>query len=253
MALRGPGSPEAFPLSADARRVLALAQEEAAQRGYPSAGTEELLLALLRLEGGPARETLRGFGITRERALRVLNVFTGPREGPDAPPRAGPPAAPGGSGFTNMLEEALEFAAREAGPDGPVRPEHLLLALAHLDGSVGGASLRLMGGVPERVRQALADAVRAAPLSAEATALVAAVAGTIHEALPRLPLSAEDAAQAAAELAVLAAYAAAPRPRLAGIRESLHMLRTLLAAVTDDPTAAGLLRALDDTLSAVGG
>jgi ATP-dependent Clp protease ATP-binding subunit ClpA len=59
----GLGLVSSFRLSSEIQQILKDAMEEAALLGYKSAGSEHLLLALLRHESSPAARLLRDFGV----------------------------------------------------------------------------------------------------------------------------------------------------------------------------------------------
>src|SRR3989338_10284780 len=60
-----------------ARRVLALAQEEAERLHHGYIGTEHLLLGLMREEGGVAGRVLRDLGVESKRAQEMIERLTG--------------------------------------------------------------------------------------------------------------------------------------------------------------------------------
>ncbi|MBT3338903.1 MAG: ATP-dependent Clp protease ATP-binding subunit [Anaerolineae bacterium] len=112
-----------------ARRVLALAHEEAEKARKESLGTEDLLLGLLIEEGGVAGRVLRELGLDVERVSEIIQRVT-----QDAP-RVDP------TGKFNLDEDTqkvLEHSIDEARSFGHhyIGTEHLLLALTRSEGTV---------------------------------------------------------------------------------------------------------------------
>jgi ATP-dependent Clp protease ATP-binding subunit ClpC len=134
---RGLGTPSVPHFSDDARRVVALAQEEAFSLRHKYVGTEHLLLAILRLESGPARDVLRTLNVTHEAARAAVAALTG--EGADE--------VTGRLPFTPRAKKALELALREkqARKAGCIEPEHLLLVLAREPETVSAKVLAQLG------------------------------------------------------------------------------------------------------------
>ena len=110
------------------RRVLALAQEEAAGFNHPFIGTEHLLLGLLREEQGVAAQTLTALGLTLADARAAVSEFyaraaaSGIVGRGDAPATADPD-------YTWRTRKVLGLAVDEMQRrgEGLVRTEHLLL------------------------------------------------------------------------------------------------------------------------------
>jgi ATP-dependent Clp protease ATP-binding subunit ClpC len=117
-----------------ARRVVAIAQEEAQALGSHYVGTEHLLLGLLREERGRAAGMLRRFGLTTERVRTQITRTVGQSEGaPAAQPRLTPAAR-------RTFERAA--GALSLRGDERVDTEHVLLGLVQ-DGE--GVAARVMG------------------------------------------------------------------------------------------------------------
>ena len=128
-----------------ARRVLALAHEEAEKARKESLGTEDLLLGLLIEEGGVAGRVLRELGLDVERVREIIQRVT-----QDAP-RSDP------SGRVNLdadTQKVLEYSIDEARGFGHhyIGTEHLLLALTRSEGTVKFVFDKL-GLTPDQIRK----------------------------------------------------------------------------------------------------
>jgi ATP-dependent Clp protease ATP-binding subunit ClpC len=118
----------------DARRVVVSAQEDARRLGHDHIGTEHLLLALARVDGGAVFGTFRFFELTYDGLRQRVEQI-----------------APGGiapSGhipFTPRAKHALELSLREALAlhDETIRAEHILLGVL-TEGS--GVAVRVLEG-----------------------------------------------------------------------------------------------------------
>lgn len=132
--------------TSQARRVVALAQEEAGMLGHHYIGTEHILLALVREDSGLAARALGALGITQEAARRQAGEITGPGE--PGPQRGHIP-------FTPEAKKTLELALREAIALGhiSVGPEHILLGLVRVGDGPATLMLSGLGADPNRVRQ----------------------------------------------------------------------------------------------------
>lgn len=115
--------------TADARRVIVLAQEEARKLNHNYIGTEHLLLALIN-DHGIAGQALADTGVTHEEAVGHLIEIVG---------RGFSPVA-GHIPFTPRARAVLDAAYRTALKieHGYIGPEHLLLGLAFNSTSVSG-------------------------------------------------------------------------------------------------------------------
>ncbi len=128
-----------------ARRVLALAHEEAEKARKESLGTEDLLLGLLLEEGGVAGRVLRELGLDVERVREIIQRVT-----QDAP-RTDP------TGKVNLdadTQKILEYSIDEARSFGHhyIGTEHLLLALTRSEGTVKFVFDKL-GLLPDQIRK----------------------------------------------------------------------------------------------------
>jgi ATP-dependent Clp protease ATP-binding subunit ClpC len=147
-----------------ARRVVALAQEEARTLKHGHVGTEHLLLGLLREHDGVAGQVLESFDISLERVrgevVRIVGV--------------GQHASAGQLPFTPDSKRVLEQSTREALGLGHsyIGTEHLLLALLTLGEGVSARILLDCNAKPDQVREAVirtvsAPATPAAPATTE--------------------------------------------------------------------------------------
>lgn len=137
----------------DARRVLALAQEEAQRLGRPSITTGHLLLGLLRLDQGLVPPVFQGAGL-RPAPLRAA-VATVDGSSDEVVGRVditaeGREAIDGAVGIAERLQH------RHIGP------EHLLLALLAQDGDVALRALARLGIGRERLAQPMLLALQEA-------------------------------------------------------------------------------------------
>ena len=161
-----PGGPR-LTVSAEARRAVQFAREEAKRLAQPAVGTEHILLGILRCEGSLAVRALNAEGVTLEAARGCLQTTM-----PGLPP----------SGLERPAEEytvspharrIIEGSRREATRRGQhhIGAEHLLLAL--LADSRNGAvqTLEELRASPARVERQLESGpstVPAAPLPCDA-------------------------------------------------------------------------------------
>jgi ATP-dependent Clp protease ATP-binding subunit ClpA len=127
--------PQPLAATADVRRVLDYAREEAAALGCPPGG-EHILLASLRAPALPASAVLRNAGATLDAARDLVRTV---------------PA-------TGRLRDALAGAAREARERGGRRIDVAHLLIGALDDTEGGAgrTLRALDVEVEGVRAGLA-------------------------------------------------------------------------------------------------
>lgn len=128
-----------------ARRVLALAHEEAEKARKETLGTEDLLLGLLIEEGGVAGRVLRELGLDVERVREIISRVT--QDSQNA----------GHSGRVNLdsdTQKVLEYSIDEARGFGHhyIGTEHLLLALTRSDGTVKYVFDKL-GLTPDQIRK----------------------------------------------------------------------------------------------------
>jgi ATP-dependent Clp protease ATP-binding subunit ClpC len=126
-----------------ARRVLALAHQEAESAGQGLIGTEHLLLGLLEEEGGVAGRVLRELGLESGRVREIIS-------------RLGGGSRPKGERIELAPDTqlVLEYALEEARKMGHhyVGTEHLLLGLTRTEGAAAEA-LKKLGITPDQVRR----------------------------------------------------------------------------------------------------
>lgn len=132
--------------TAQARRAIVLAQEQARRFDHDHVGTEHLLLGLIWQGDGTAAMTLTSLGIGLDDARRQVEqvVQRGPR----------PPV--GHIPFTDHAQQVLNLSLREALRLGHnyLGTEHLLLGVLREDHSRGGTLLLAMTGMErEQIRE----------------------------------------------------------------------------------------------------
>jgi ATP-dependent Clp protease ATP-binding subunit ClpA len=127
-----------------ARRVLALARNEAIGLGHSWIGTDHLLLGLISANGTVAQRALGELGVKLDRARESVAKAERPGTEWQAPD----------IGLTPRAVRLLEAAADLAGA-GPTRPECLLLAYAADPESPGSKILVALGAPPGAVRHTI--------------------------------------------------------------------------------------------------
>lgn len=131
-----------------ARRVLALAQDEAWLLGHNFVGTEHILLGLLREGNGLAAQALTSLGVSLESARQKIHDATVAVE----PAPSGTPYA-----FTFKAKKLLEMSLRERLQLGhkAIDTEHMLLGLSRQGQSEAVEVLACLGISLDQVRQRL--------------------------------------------------------------------------------------------------
>ena len=124
-----------------AKRVLALAQNEAFGFGHSWIGTDHLLLGLISANGTLAQRVLGELGVKLEPARETVAKTEAP----------GPEWQTPGVGLTPRGMRLVEAADRLAG-GGPIRPECLLLAYAADQDAPGSKILASLGATPAAIR-----------------------------------------------------------------------------------------------------
>ena len=124
-----------------AKRVLALAQNEAFGFGHSWIGTDHLLLGLISANGTLAQRVLGELGVKLEPARETVAKTEAP----------GPEWQAPGVGLTPRGMRLVEAADRLAG-GGPIRPECLLLAYAADQDAPGSKILASLGATPAAIR-----------------------------------------------------------------------------------------------------
>jgi ATP-dependent Clp protease ATP-binding subunit ClpC len=150
-----------------ARRIVALAQEEARALNHNDIGTEDILLALIHEGSGIAAQALKALGITEEAARQQAEEVAG--RGQQGPRRGRAPLTP-------LAKKVLELSLREAIAIGNSRigTEHILLGLLRLGEGPAAQVLAGLGADPNRVRQQVIRLVSASRGSEPGTGRAAA-------------------------------------------------------------------------------
>jgi RNA polymerase sigma factor (sigma-70 family) len=135
-----------------ARRVIALAQEEARRFNVDSVATEHVLLGLIREGGGVAVKVLGNLGLDLDavRSAVESSIVPGTSTGPDQ------------IGLNSRVKKVMELAADEARQLGHhyIGTEHLLLGLVREGDVVGDGVLSKRGVKLRRVRAKVEDTFR---------------------------------------------------------------------------------------------
>ncbi|HRE26822.1 MAG TPA: Clp protease N-terminal domain-containing protein [Anaerolineales bacterium] len=145
-----------------ARRVLALAQEEAERMKHAYIGTEHLLLGLMKEEGGVASRVLRELGLETRRVQEIVERLTGANKG--AVTTAKIDLSPG-------TKRVLELAVDEARRMGHhyIGTEHLLLGLVRQNEGVAIDVLKKLGVSAEQIRRQTRRVLQESPTQQPST------------------------------------------------------------------------------------
>jgi ATP-dependent Clp protease ATP-binding subunit ClpC len=130
----------------EARRVLALAQQEAGTLNHNRVGTEHLLLGLVQEREGIAAEALESLGISLDEVRQQVEKITGQvRDGPTASHNL----------YTHRAKKALDLSLREALQLGHhhIGTEHILLGLLREGEGPAAQVLVELGADLAQVRQ----------------------------------------------------------------------------------------------------
>ena len=132
-------------LNEQARKVLALAQEEAQRFNHNYIGTEHLLLGLLRLDEGASATVLTNLGVQLDKAHRAVEFIIG----------RGDRIVVGEIGLTPRSKKVIELAFLEAEQmqQDLIGPEHILLGLVHEGEGIAAGVLESLGVNLWKVRQ----------------------------------------------------------------------------------------------------
>jgi ATP-dependent Clp protease ATP-binding subunit ClpC len=143
-----------------ARRVLALAQEEAERMRHGYIGTEHLLLGLMREEGGVAGRVLRELGVEQKRIQDMVERLTG----------ANKLTSPAKIDLSPGTKRVLELAVDEARRMGHhyIGTEHLLLGLVRQNEGVAIDVLKKLGISAEQIRRQTRRVLQENPVQAAA-------------------------------------------------------------------------------------
>ena len=140
-----------------AKRVLALAQDEAIRFNHNYIGPEHLLTGLVREGEGVAAKVLKSLGVDLSRTRREVENLIGRGEGTTSPSEIT---------LIPRTKKVIEFAIDEARilGHGHVGTEHLLLGLVRDgSGSNAGAVLKALGVDLETVRQNVIETLGGEP------------------------------------------------------------------------------------------
>jgi ATP-dependent Clp protease ATP-binding subunit ClpA len=134
-----------------ARHVLAGAQEEARTTGYPEAGPEHVLLALIADADSVAGKVVAAQVVQLERVRSVVIAAIG----------EGPGAAGGQAGFSAGARKLLALTLRESLRLGHnyVGTEHILLALLDDEATIAAALLTRLGVTKARSEELVLQAL----------------------------------------------------------------------------------------------
>ncbi len=135
-----------------ARKVMAIAQDEARALGQMYVGSEHLLLALLKVKDGVAFQALAKLDVTYEETLATVVELTA--EEIDSVPGGHVP-------FTPRAKRVLESAYRETMTHGQtyIATEHLLLGIVAEGNGRAMDALRAMGLSADAVRNAVNELI----------------------------------------------------------------------------------------------
>lgn len=139
-----------------ARRVVALAQEEARARNDNTVRTEHILLAITGEGDSGAMKVIESLGISRDIVRQLLLETTGPG-------RAGP--ASGTIPVSPQAGTVFELASDEAAGlgDDYVGTEHILLGLVREGEGVAAQVLEQLGADLRRVREQVVEVLHGEP------------------------------------------------------------------------------------------
>jgi hypothetical protein len=142
--------PQRVLVTADARRVVTYARQEARALGHRLVGTGHLALGLLRLPNEPAARALRAAGVSLDAARTTVDRVVAAAGLVDSDGRASVPIS---RAARRALEESLHEALRLG--DSHLGPEHVLLAVLREQSGVSARMLEWIGPTAEEVEQRL--------------------------------------------------------------------------------------------------
>lgn len=174
-----------------ARKVLILAQEEAAKLGHGYIGTEHLLLGLSHEESGVAAKALASLNINLANVRNQVEKVIGRGSGAD-----------GDIGYTPRAKKVIELAMAEAQQLGQnyVGTEHILLGLIREGEGVAAHVLTGMGADINAVRQRVIEMLGGMSFSGQAPQPKAAAnRGSVNPNTPTLNEFGRDLNQLAQE------------------------------------------------------
>ena len=133
-----------------AKRVLALAQDEAIRFNHNYIGTEHLLIGLIREEEGVAARALRTLGVELDKARTALGFIVG---------RGDAATSPSEIMLSPRTKKVIELAmdeARKLGKTG-VSTEHILLGVAREGEGIASGILESLGVTMEKARKVVME------------------------------------------------------------------------------------------------
>ena len=207
-----------------AKRVLALAQDEAIRFNHNYIGVEHLLLGLVREGDGVAARVLNSLGVELSRARTSIEFIIG---------RGDATISPSEITLSPRTKKVIELAVDEARKLGHshVGTEHLLLGIVRESQGVAYGVLESLGIGLEKVRhQVIATLGQQHPgtdMAAAASAGVGTPAGAVHMARSH-PTASVDRFDGSSQRALARAYWEAGRANDKEVAPH-HLLRGLLA------------------------
>lgn len=135
-----------------ARKVIALAQDEARRLGHNYIGTEHLLLGLIREGDGVAAKVLKELGVDLAQSRAAVEHIIGHKDQP----------VTGAVGMTPRAKKVLELAVDEARRMGHkyIGTEHLLLGIIREGEGIGAGVLQASELTLDQVRGAVIRRLR---------------------------------------------------------------------------------------------
>src|SRR5688572_13857538 len=132
-----------------AKRVLAIAQEEAVRLKHNYIGTEHLLLGLVREGESVAANVLNTLGVELSKVRTAVEFIIGPGDAPNMPSSSNEIT------ISPRAKTVIEFAMDEARKlgHGHVGPEHLLLGLVREGQGIASGVIESLGVTMAKVRQ----------------------------------------------------------------------------------------------------
>ncbi len=133
-----------------AKRVLALAQDEAIRFNHNYIGTEHLLIGLIREEEGVAARALNTLGVELDKARTALGFIIGRGEAATTPSEIT---------LSPRTKKVIELAVDEARKLGQARvsTEHILLGLAREGEGIASGILESLGVTMDKVRHTVIE------------------------------------------------------------------------------------------------
>ena len=196
----GPGAPYPGPPSTrnfagpfdrfneGAKRVLALAQDEAIRFNHNYIGTEHILIGLIRAQGSVAARALQNLGVELEKARTALEFIVGRGESATSPSEIT---------LSPRTKKIIELAIDESRSlgHGHVGTEHMLLGLVREGEGIASGILESLGITMDKVRHAVSETIGATE-TASSTPRSGRQYGAASSSAMQILLLAEDEARA---------------------------------------------------------